>query len=55
MVLQADVTGDELAKRILTLAADGDRRLRMARAARGMAKPDAAKVIADRALMLMGL
>ncbi len=55
MLMQADATGDELANRILTLAADRGRRLRMARAARGMAKPDAAKVIADRALTLMGI
>ncbi len=53
--MQVDTSGDELATRILALAADGDRRRRMAEAVRTMARPDAAKVIADRALTLMGI
>ncbi len=51
---QAEATGARLADRILTLAADEDRRLRMARAARAMGRPEAAKVIVERALELMG-
>jgi UDP-N-acetylglucosamine--N-acetylmuramyl-(pentapeptide) pyrophosphoryl-undecaprenol N-acetylglucosamine transferase len=52
MLLQADVTGDVLANRILRLAADPGARARIAAAARTLAKPDAAKTIADRALAL---
>ena len=54
LLAQAEATGTRLAERILTLAADEDRRLRMARAARAMGRPDAAKVIVKRALELMG-
>ena len=53
VILQGDATGHELATRILALAADRDRRDRMARAARALARPDAARVIVDRALTLV--
>jgi UDP-N-acetylglucosamine--N-acetylmuramyl-(pentapeptide) pyrophosphoryl-undecaprenol N-acetylglucosamine transferase len=49
---QASMTGAELATRILALAADRQRRGRMASAARAMARPDAARLIVDRALTL---
>jgi UDP-N-acetylglucosamine--N-acetylmuramyl-(pentapeptide) pyrophosphoryl-undecaprenol N-acetylglucosamine transferase len=51
---QAEMTGPELARRILELAADAGARARIAAAARAMAKPDAARVIVDRALKLIG-
>ena len=54
VLLQRDMKGDALASRILTLAADRDRRARMATAARRLARPDAAQVIVDRALELAG-
>src|SRR5205823_4732148 len=47
-------TGSALAKRILSLAGDEAARRRMAAAARALARPDAAKVIVDRALELIG-
>jgi UDP-N-acetylglucosamine--N-acetylmuramyl-(pentapeptide) pyrophosphoryl-undecaprenol N-acetylglucosamine transferase len=50
VLLQQDMTGPVLAERVLTLARDRDRRARMARAARALARPDAAKVIVDKAL-----
>ncbi len=49
---QAEATGRALAGRILALAGDRDRRARMGAAARSLARPDAAKVIVDRALEL---
>jgi UDP-N-acetylglucosamine--N-acetylmuramyl-(pentapeptide) pyrophosphoryl-undecaprenol N-acetylglucosamine transferase len=49
VLLQRDVTGAVLADRIAALAADPGRRRRMAAAARRLAKPDAAKVIVQRA------
>jgi len=52
VLLQRDMNGPTLAARILSLVADGERRSRMASAARSMARPDAAKVIVDRALEL---
>ena len=52
LLLQAEMTGDSLAERILALAADRDRRRRIASAARALARPDAAKAIVDRALEL---
>jgi UDP-N-acetylglucosamine--N-acetylmuramyl-(pentapeptide) pyrophosphoryl-undecaprenol N-acetylglucosamine transferase len=55
MVLQADLTGSLLAERILALAGDRAVRERMARAARSLARPDAAKDIVDRALELIGV
>ena len=54
VLLQRDMTGVVLAERILTLASDRERRRRMAQAARSLARPDAAKAIADRALELIG-
>jgi UDP-N-acetylglucosamine--N-acetylmuramyl-(pentapeptide) pyrophosphoryl-undecaprenol N-acetylglucosamine transferase len=53
LLLQRDLNGNVLADRILTLAADKPRRERMAAAARGVARPDAARVIVNRALELM--
>jgi UDP-N-acetylglucosamine--N-acetylmuramyl-(pentapeptide) pyrophosphoryl-undecaprenol N-acetylglucosamine transferase len=52
LLLQADLTGPVLAGRVLALAGDRSRRDRMAAAARTLARPDAAKVIVDRALEL---
>jgi UDP-N-acetylglucosamine--N-acetylmuramyl-(pentapeptide) pyrophosphoryl-undecaprenol N-acetylglucosamine transferase len=54
VLLQADATGGRLASAILALAADPARRHRMAAAARSLARPDAARVIVDRALALAG-
>jgi len=54
VLLQKDMTGGVLADRVLTLARDRERRTRMATAARSLARPDAAKVIVDRALALVG-
>jgi UDP-N-acetylglucosamine:LPS N-acetylglucosamine transferase len=53
-LLQREMTGSVLAHRILGLARDDVARARMARAARGLARPDAAKVIVDRAIELIG-
>ena len=54
LLLQRDLTGPLLAARVLALAADRGRRDRMAAAARTLARPDAARVIVDRALELAG-
>ena len=54
LLLQRDLNGRALADRILALAADRPRRERMAAAARTLARPDAARVIVDRALELVG-
>ena len=53
VLLQRDATGAVLAERIAALAADAPRRRRIAAAARALAKPDAARVIVDRALELV--
>jgi UDP-N-acetylglucosamine--N-acetylmuramyl-(pentapeptide) pyrophosphoryl-undecaprenol N-acetylglucosamine transferase len=53
VLLQADATGPALAQRILALAADPGARARMGAAARRLARPDAARVIVDRALALV--
>jgi UDP-N-acetylglucosamine--N-acetylmuramyl-(pentapeptide) pyrophosphoryl-undecaprenol N-acetylglucosamine transferase len=53
LLLQRDLNGRVLAERILALAGDGPRRERMANAARALARPDAARVIVDRALELV--
>jgi UDP-N-acetylglucosamine--N-acetylmuramyl-(pentapeptide) pyrophosphoryl-undecaprenol N-acetylglucosamine transferase len=53
VLLQQHMTGAALAERILALANDRDRRARMAAAARTFGRPDAAKVIVDRALKLI--
>ena len=52
LIEQKDLTGAVLAERLLALAHDADRRARLAAAARTFARPDAAKVIVDRALEL---
>jgi UDP-N-acetylglucosamine--N-acetylmuramyl-(pentapeptide) pyrophosphoryl-undecaprenol N-acetylglucosamine transferase len=52
VLLQRDLTGETLAERLLALAGDRERRARLARAAKALAKPDAAKAIVDRALEL---
>ena len=53
VLLQSEVTGQRLADRIHALATDGDRRARMASAARRLARPDAARVIVDHVLALV--
>jgi UDP-N-acetylglucosamine--N-acetylmuramyl-(pentapeptide) pyrophosphoryl-undecaprenol N-acetylglucosamine transferase len=55
VILQAAMTGDVLADRILSLARDRERRERMGRAARGFARPDAARAIVDRVIQLAGI
>ena len=52
LLLQRDASGEALASRVQALAADPARRQRLASVARGLAKPDAARVIVDRALEL---
>jgi UDP-N-acetylglucosamine--N-acetylmuramyl-(pentapeptide) pyrophosphoryl-undecaprenol N-acetylglucosamine transferase len=54
VLLQRDLTGPLLASRIAALATDGAARARMAGAALALARPDAARVIVDRALALVG-
>lgn len=54
VLLQADATGARLASRIQALAADAARRRQMGAAARALARPDAARVIVERALALAG-
>jgi UDP-N-acetylglucosamine--N-acetylmuramyl-(pentapeptide) pyrophosphoryl-undecaprenol N-acetylglucosamine transferase len=54
VLLQSEMTGHTLAQRILALSGDAGTRARMAKAARTLARPDAAKVIVDRALELVG-
>jgi UDP-N-acetylglucosamine--N-acetylmuramyl-(pentapeptide) pyrophosphoryl-undecaprenol N-acetylglucosamine transferase len=49
---QSSLSGPLLAERILSLARHADSRARMAGAARALARPDAARVIVDRALAL---
>ena len=53
VLLQRGLSGHVLADRILALAADRERRERLAAEARSMARPDAARVIANRALELV--
>ena len=52
VLAQRDLTGRSLAARLLALAADRSRRAHMAAVARSLARPDAARVIVDRALQL---
>jgi UDP-N-acetylglucosamine--N-acetylmuramyl-(pentapeptide) pyrophosphoryl-undecaprenol N-acetylglucosamine transferase len=52
VLLQQDLLGGVLAQRILALVRDRAKRDAMAAAARSLARPDAAKVIVDRALEL---
>ena len=54
MIEQKDLSGEAIAGRIAALVADAPRRERMATAARAFARPDAARVIVDRALELAG-
>ena len=51
---QTTLTGAVLADRIIALANDAGRRASMARAARGLARPDATAAIADRVLQVAG-
>jgi UDP-N-acetylglucosamine--N-acetylmuramyl-(pentapeptide) pyrophosphoryl-undecaprenol N-acetylglucosamine transferase len=50
---QGEAGGGALARRVLALVGDRDARVRMARAAHAQSRPDAAKVIVDRALELV--
>ncbi|HET7220337.1 MAG TPA: undecaprenyldiphospho-muramoylpentapeptide beta-N-acetylglucosaminyltransferase [Vicinamibacterales bacterium] len=50
---QSGMTGERLAERILALVADQERLRVMSEAAKSLAKPDAARAIVDRALMLL--
>ena len=52
VLLQQDMTAAVLAERILGLAGDRERRRRMATAAKSLGRPDAARVIVDRAIEL---
>jgi UDP-N-acetylglucosamine--N-acetylmuramyl-(pentapeptide) pyrophosphoryl-undecaprenol N-acetylglucosamine transferase len=54
LIEQRELTGERLAAAMIALAGDADRRARMADAARRLAKPDAATVIAGRAFALAG-
>jgi UDP-N-acetylglucosamine--N-acetylmuramyl-(pentapeptide) pyrophosphoryl-undecaprenol N-acetylglucosamine transferase len=53
VLLQRDMTGHALAERVLALATDRARRARLADRARSLAKPEAARLIVDRAMELM--
>jgi len=52
VMLQHDAMGPALASRIASLVNDAEARTRMSAAARALARPDAARVIVDRALAL---
>ena len=54
VLLQQEASGPVLARRILALVRDGVRRGQIAAAARRLARPDAARVIVDRAFELAG-
>jgi UDP-N-acetylglucosamine--N-acetylmuramyl-(pentapeptide) pyrophosphoryl-undecaprenol N-acetylglucosamine transferase len=53
LLIQADMTGYMLAARIVALANDAGKRERMSAAARRFSRPNAARVIVDRAFELM--
>jgi UDP-N-acetylglucosamine--N-acetylmuramyl-(pentapeptide) pyrophosphoryl-undecaprenol N-acetylglucosamine transferase len=52
MIQQRDLTGDRLAAEVVALAGDEAARREIGERARGMARPDAARVIVDRVLEL---
>jgi UDP-N-acetylglucosamine--N-acetylmuramyl-(pentapeptide) pyrophosphoryl-undecaprenol N-acetylglucosamine transferase len=52
VIEEKDLTGERLAERIARLTADPARLAAMSEAARRMARPDAARIIVDRALAL---
>jgi UDP-N-acetylglucosamine--N-acetylmuramyl-(pentapeptide) pyrophosphoryl-undecaprenol N-acetylglucosamine transferase len=52
VIEEKDLTGERLAERIVRLATDRARLAEMSAAARRMARPDAARIIVDRALAL---
>ena len=52
MIDQRDLTGERLAREILSLAGNEAERRRMGEAAAGMARPDATRVIVDKVLEL---
>jgi UDP-N-acetylglucosamine--N-acetylmuramyl-(pentapeptide) pyrophosphoryl-undecaprenol N-acetylglucosamine transferase len=54
VLLQSDMSGDALSARMIGLAADGDRRRALAAAVKKFARPDAAAVIVDKAMALVG-
>jgi UDP-N-acetylglucosamine--N-acetylmuramyl-(pentapeptide) pyrophosphoryl-undecaprenol N-acetylglucosamine transferase len=54
MIEQRSLTGESLADRIIALTGDAGRRAAMSQAARTLARPDAARAIADRVLQLAG-
>ena len=53
MLEEKDLTGERLAAEIRALLTDDERRQAMALKARGLARPDAAEVIATRAEALL--
>ncbi|MGE0450050.1 MAG: undecaprenyldiphospho-muramoylpentapeptide beta-N-acetylglucosaminyltransferase [Vicinamibacterales bacterium] len=53
VVAQSERLGADLAERITTLAGDAGRRRQMSTAARRLARPDAARIVVDRALQLV--
>jgi UDP-N-acetylglucosamine--N-acetylmuramyl-(pentapeptide) pyrophosphoryl-undecaprenol N-acetylglucosamine transferase len=54
LLLQSEATGSVLARHVQALAGNREARTRMEQAVRALARPDAAKVIVDRALELVG-
>ena len=54
MIEQRELTGERLATQIVALAGDEGRRHTMSGNARGMARPDAARIIVDKLLELAG-
>jgi len=53
VIEQRDLSGERLAAAVTALIGDPERLTAMGRAARRLAKPDAARVIVDRALELV--
>ena len=54
VLLQSDLNGHTLVERVARLAADGEARTRMSKAARALGRPAAAAAIVDRVLALVG-